>query len=214
MGSKTAFILMPFADVYEHLISSTLNEAGYIVKRADDIKSQNNIIGDIIGSIIDSDIVVADLTGSNPNVYYELGIAHALDKKVILITQEIDDLPFDLKPYRVITYSSHFFKMEQAKKELRELAIEAFNGSLPFSNPVKDFGNVHISLGEGRDFDDSIKILPMEGLGLIDYHIMFDDGFKGITIITSEIASKLIGELTPSVKKYSEKISSGKYDLK
>lgn len=73
MNKKTAFILMPFADefsdVYEYLISNGLQDAGYAVKRADDIKSQSNIIGDIIEGIINSDLVVADLTGANPNVY-------------------------------------------------------------------------------------------------------------------------------------------------
>ena len=138
---------MPFAaefeDVYKYLISEGLESAGYIVKRADDIKSQSNIIGDIVKGITTSDLIVADLTGANPNVYYELGIAHALNKKVILITQEIDDLPFDLRSYRVIGYSVYFAKMNQAKKELSELANEAFNGRLPFGNPVKDFGNIN-----------------------------------------------------------------------
>ena len=138
---------MPFAeefkDVYQCLILEVLEEAGYTVIRADDIKSQSNIISDIVKGIITSDLIVADLTGSNPNVYYELGIAHALDKKVILITQEINELPFDLRSYRVVGYSVHFAKITKAKKELFELATEAFKSNLPFGNPVKDFGNIN-----------------------------------------------------------------------
>jgi hypothetical protein len=84
VNNKTAFILMPFADeftdVYKYLITDALQDTGYTVKRADDIKSQNNILGDIIAGIVTSDLIVADLTGANPNVYYELGIAHALNK--------------------------------------------------------------------------------------------------------------------------------------
>lgn len=82
MEHKKAFILMPFTeslnDVYDFLIKGALVEAGYQVKRADDIKSQSNILEDIVKGIIESDLIVADLTDSNANVYYELGIAHAL----------------------------------------------------------------------------------------------------------------------------------------
>jgi hypothetical protein len=49
-------------------------------------------------------VLVAELTGRNPNVFYELGMAHTLGKSVILITQSIDDVPFDLRHQRVIPY--------------------------------------------------------------------------------------------------------------
>ena len=141
MSNKKAFVLMPFAeelsDVYKYLISESLDAAGYEAKRADDILSQNNILGDIIEGIATSDLIVADLTGANPNVYYELGIAYALNKKVILLTQAIDELPFDLRSFRVVSYSIHFSKMNQAKEELIAMASEATKGNLPFGNPVK-----------------------------------------------------------------------------
>jgi hypothetical protein len=72
MSTKTAFVLMPFDDefndVYKHFIHDCLLNAGYVVKRADEIKGQNNILGDIVGGIIKSDLIVADLTGANPKV--------------------------------------------------------------------------------------------------------------------------------------------------
>ncbi len=71
---------MPFAaefqQIYSSFIVGALQEAGYEVSRADDIVSQQNILQDVVQSTIESDLVVADLTGANPNVYYELGIAH------------------------------------------------------------------------------------------------------------------------------------------
>ncbi len=219
MNNKTAFILMPFADefsdVYEYLICNGLQDVGYAVKRADDIKSQRNIIGDIIEGIINSDLIVADLTGANPNVYYELGIAHALNKKVILITQEIDELPFDLRSYRVIGYSTHFTKMNQAKKELSELALEAFNGTLPFGNPVKDFGNITPSSGVTANALNSEKIeTSTEDLGLFDYRIMLEDGFEELGSMLTEVGDKLANEVTPEITKTSEKINSGKLSTK
>lgn len=219
MSKKAAFILMPFADnfsdVYKFLISESLENAGYAVKRADDIKSQRNIIGDIIGGIINCDLIVADLTGANPNVYQELGIAHALNKKVILITQEIEELPFDLRSYRVIGYSTHFAKMNQAKKELNDLALEAFNNILPFGNPVKDFGNIDQPLDVTKTtlYSGKTDILT-EDLGLFDYRVMLEDGFEELGRIVTEVGSKLANEVTPEITKSSEKLNSCKKNAK
>ncbi len=208
-----AFVLMPFAeefaDVYQYLISEGLESAGYNVKRADDIKSQNNIIGDIIEGIISSDLIVADLTGANPNVYYELGIAHALNKKVILITQEIDDLPFDLRSYRVIGYSVHFAKMNQAKKQLAELALEAFNNTLPFGNPVKDFGNTHRDSKELQLLPNDYSDDESEGeLGLLDYRVKLEEAFSELTTIINDVGTKLEHEVTPEINKTAGMLNS------
>lgn len=218
MNKKTVFILMPFADefsdVYKYLISDALESAGYTVKRADDIKSQNNIIGDIVEGIVTSDLIVADLTGENPNVYYELGLAHALNKKVILLTQEIEELPFDLRSYRVISYSTHFAKMNQAKEELTELASKAFNNTLSFGNPVKDFGNIHpeslvSEIKNSNEIDSSA-----EDLGIFDYRVMLEDGFEEIGGIVTEVGNKLEKEVTPEITRSGEKLNSGKFNTK
>ena len=65
-----------------------------------------NIVEDIWKALLTSQYVVADVTGKNSNVYYELGIAHTLGKKVILLTQEISDIPFDTRHLRHIVYSN------------------------------------------------------------------------------------------------------------
>ena len=78
---------------------------------AGDEDNQQNILADIIPPIYYADIVIADLTGLNPNVMYELGIAHSFNKKTIMITRdELGCLPFDLKQYRAKDYSTHFKK--------------------------------------------------------------------------------------------------------
>lgn len=210
---------MPFAeelsDVYKYLISDGLAAAGYEAKRADDILSQNNILGDIIEGIATSDLIVADLTGANPNVYYELGIAHALNKKVILLTQEIDDLPFDLRSYRVVAYSVHFAKMNQAKEELIELASGAIKGSLPFGNPVKDFYGTKLVYTEPYA---EILSAPESGndeeLGLLDYRVKLEEGFEELGSIVTDVGSKLEKEVTPEITASGEKLSSGKYTTK
>lgn len=219
MSIKKAFVLMPFAeelsDVYRYLIADGLTNAGYDVKRADDILSQNNILSDIIAGIVSSDLIVADLTGANPNVYYELGIAHALNKKVILLTQDIDELPFDLRSYRVVSYSVHFAKMNQAKQELYELASEAIKGNLPFGNPVKDFCGTKQHSGESLMCNSDMHEEDSEvDYGLLDYRVKLEDGFEELGQIVTEVGSKLENEVTPQISKSGEKLNSGKYTTK
>jgi hypothetical protein len=92
--------------------------------------------------IVEADLVVADLTDGNPNVYYELGLAHALRKRVILLTQEAAALPFDLRAYRVVEYDTHFARIDSARGTLLDLARGAASGQTVFGNPVSDFAGV------------------------------------------------------------------------
>ncbi len=102
------FVLMPFEEPftsrYRKYIEKPLKKKGYNISRADDIFRPNSIIDDIRELITSSDIIIAELTGKNPNVFYELGIAHQLKKYVILICQQKEDVPFDLKHIRTIFY--------------------------------------------------------------------------------------------------------------
>ena len=75
---------------------------------------------DIIQPIYESDIVIADLTGLNPNVMYELGLAHSFNKKTIVITKDdLSQLPFDLKQYRAKDYDTHFLRFEELLNYLK-----------------------------------------------------------------------------------------------
>lgn len=89
-----AFVLMPFEPefdrIFERLIQPTLAEVGYEVQRADTDLSQRNIMRKIIEGIANADLIVAELTGNNPNVFYELGVAHGLQKPVIMISQDVE----------------------------------------------------------------------------------------------------------------------------
>ncbi len=103
------FVLMPFSDelrpVYEDHIVPTCKELGIIVARADQIFSTNPVMYDVREAVTSARYVIADLTRLNPNVFYEVGICHALGKDVILITQDRDDqVPFDLRHIRRIRY--------------------------------------------------------------------------------------------------------------
>jgi len=100
---------MPFADelkpVYEDHVKAVTQRLGLAAVRADDFFAANLIISDVWNAINQARILIADCTGRNPNVFYELGIAHTLGKPVILIAQSADDIPFDIRHIRTILYN-------------------------------------------------------------------------------------------------------------
>ncbi len=107
--SDTCFVIMPFAkpigDYYDKIYSPSIQKAGLSPIRADnEIFGTGKIIEQIWAGINGAKVLIADLTGRNPNVFYELGLAHALEKPVVLICANETDVPFDLKHIRVIYY--------------------------------------------------------------------------------------------------------------
>lgn len=102
------FVAMPFRKelepVYRDHICNVTRGLDLKVGRADELFSDQSIVDEIWALIINSQIVIADCTGRNPNVFYEIGIAHTVGKPVIAITQSSDDVPFDLSHRRYIKY--------------------------------------------------------------------------------------------------------------
>lgn len=109
MNEQLVFVLSPFEEpfntIYEdHLRTAVESIQGLSCQRADDIYDNRPIIEDIWRYTNEARILIAELTGRNPNVFYETGIAHTVGKEVILIAQSMDDVPFDLKHLRCIVY--------------------------------------------------------------------------------------------------------------
>jgi hypothetical protein len=105
----TCFIVMPFADplgsYYEKVYKPAIEKAGLTPIRADnEIFGTGKIIDQIWSGINSAKVLIAELTDRNPNVFYELGLAHALQKPVVLISSNEKDVPFDLHYIRVIYY--------------------------------------------------------------------------------------------------------------
>jgi hypothetical protein len=94
----------PFDDYYEKIYKPAIEAANLESIRGDEVYGTGAIIDDIFREILESELVLCDSTGRNPNVNYELGIAHALKKPAVIITQDINDVPFDYRHLRVITY--------------------------------------------------------------------------------------------------------------
>ena len=206
---------MPFAEefsaVYSGFIKTTLEEAGYEVSRADELISHQNILKDIVRGIGVADLIVADLTSANPNVYYELGLAHALGKKVILLTQEVSEIPFDLQAYRVVEYSTHFAEIDAARKSLREIAEGALSDSAAFGNPISDF--LGLSRVSGTDSRAPATETPSdEATGLLDDVVAVEDGFESLSGLVEEInrETEVIGAHTTRTVENLNRLGSGK----
>jgi len=103
------FVLMPFSAPFDRLFVEVIMPAtkalGLKCLRADNFFSSTPIIEDIWTQIFRSALIIADVTGKNPNVFYELGIAHTLGKPVTIITQTKCDVPSDISYLRYFEYS-------------------------------------------------------------------------------------------------------------
>lgn len=159
--NNEAFVILPFEDEFEKLyhdkIVPLLEENNYSVKKADSLSTQRNIIEDIIDGITNADLIIADLTGLNANVFYELGIAHGLGIPTVLITQDVEELPFDLSAYKNVEYSLRYDEIEEFSKELSDICSSHNEGEIAFGSPVSDYTNVNIKGSNRRNSSESVK---------------------------------------------------------
>ncbi len=109
LNEQLVFVLSPFGEPFDNIfadhIKPSIESLGKLkCVRADDIYDNQSIIEDIWRYSNEAKLLISELTGRNANVFYETGIAHTIGKDVILITQSMDDVPFDLRHLRCIVY--------------------------------------------------------------------------------------------------------------
>lgn len=150
------FVLMPFSekfiDVYKVGIKPACKDAGAYCERVDEQIFVENILERVYNQIAKADLVVSEMTGRNPNVFYETGYAHALNKRVILLTQNADDIPFDLKHYPHIVYGESISVLKDELEKRVRWSIE---------NPKNSLSNVDLNLeftANGKPLDNNPQI--------------------------------------------------------
>lgn len=146
---KNCFVVCPIGDessdirkqadiLFDHVIEPACDKFNFNPIRADKIATTGLITNKVIKNLRDAEIVVADLTGHNPNVFYELGVRHALNKHVILIKNKKDKRPFDIQSINIIDYSSLDDPKEMQKlknnviKHIESILNEPEEVDLPF----------------------------------------------------------------------------------
>jgi thiol-disulfide isomerase/thioredoxin len=145
------FVIMPFgkhgsqeyrnnSNRYKNYIRPALEEYSNHVKRADEFDHLGNINKDIIEYLFSSQIVIADLTGKNANVFYELGIRHALRRNTTIpIVKSGEQIPFDVSAYRTIVYDDNEQGLVILKSDLKnKIEIALRQTPLHIDNPVYD----------------------------------------------------------------------------
>lgn len=122
VNKATCFLIMPFgeewSDTVSKILKDVMSEEGISTIRADEMHGEN-VMEDVWNAIVKSEYMIADVTGKNPNVYYELGIAHTLGKKILLLTQKTGDIPFDTRHLRHIVYSNDLSGFDSIKNGVK-----------------------------------------------------------------------------------------------
>lgn len=137
MSDKTCFVVTAIGSpgdatnkhankVLRNLIQPVCEELGYNVVRVDQESSSGNINDSIINHLKHDHLVIADMTGHNPNAFYELGFREALNLPMIPIIHHGESLPFDVSSNRTIMYSLEVEDIDVAKNKLHEM-IESFD---------------------------------------------------------------------------------------
>ena len=156
---KTCFVISPIGDdgsevrlradrVLLHIIKPALQPLGYEIVRADSMPKTGMITSQIVNAIVDSDLVIADLTGHNPNVFYELAIRHCANKPYIHLIEKGDRLPFDIHGVRAIPISVNDIAVASAAVESIKDNVRAYENGHSADSPVSIARKVGELLGD------------------------------------------------------------------
>lgn len=179
---------MPFGEqlkeIYLEIYKPICIELRFHCWRVDEISRPGSITKDIVQGIVDSDIIIADLTWINPNVFYELGIAHTLNKRTIMTCQKNEVIPFDISNYRVIIYQHTLTGCKELAKKLKKAINEVIDTDDAYSNPVTDILSIptiirinHQPLSEILNFS---KITPAVRRYLYENEIIYSSDVSKI----------------------------------
>lgn len=169
--SFDVFVLMPFSiDLLPVFggVKEVAAELGLTAGRADDFFSSKAVMADIWSGICSARAVVADCSGRNPNVFYEIGIAHTLGKPVILQTKDFNDIPFDLRHMRTIVYQ-HQGGMGLYKTSLLKTMKETIALASSPTVTGKDRRTTHIARSDGDEQAARQTLATLEGTWRLIY---------------------------------------------
>ncbi|SDN88686.1 hypothetical protein [Lentzea jiangxiensis] len=137
--------------IFKHVIAATLEPLGYKVTRGDTIDQSGLITTQVIDKLLNSELVIADLTDHNPNVFYELAVRHAASKPFIHLMAEGQSIPFDIQGMRTVFFNyQDLDSVYEAKRQLVNM-VEVIEDGAPVETPV----TYTIDLQQLRQSDNS-----------------------------------------------------------
>ena len=134
---KKCFVVSPIGDagtdirknadqLYQHIIKPVCEKCGFVAQRVDDFNTSNSITQEILDALNDYDLVIADLTGHNPNVFFEIGYRTKSQKPIIHLKRKDETIPFDVSSIRTFEYDLTDLDMVTATKDRLEQVIKNF----------------------------------------------------------------------------------------
>lgn len=178
---KRIFVFQPFSPQFDaafQLIQAAAQSAGVETWRLDQVAVAGSITEQLYEAIEKSDLIICDITHSNPNVMYELGYAHALRKPVILISQRSEHMPFDVRSVRMLYYDAELGRQTEFVRNLEATIQEALQHPDQFSARPKTETAVNTVFVSYSHKDNAflgrlrVHLKPLERQGLMD---MWDD---------------------------------------
>ena len=210
LGSPARVIWESSLEIYEGVIQAACTFLGIDAVRADQISISGDITDQIFRRLYESDIVIADITGANANVMYELGLRHSLNKLTIQVADGSTALPFDVKAIRTIMINRTQFGLIDARKKLTAAIEQGLQGA---PEPVAAT-RVWEALRNGTATDmspilgpESLKGVPSidddDSDGYLELMAKLNTAFEPLSATTEEIAACIvtIGEETESARR-------------
>lgn len=212
---KICFIISPIGEegteiredsdqVLKHIITGPMEQLGYEVIRADKISEPGIITTQIIEHIVEDALVIADLTGKNPNVFYELALRHAIRKPLVQMIKKGEVIPFDVAATRIIQFDLHNLdSVAAAKDDILSQVKSLESGKSEVHNPIsvsldlkvlKESGNI-----EERSLADIVEAIS-------DLRLAVTSVDKGL------FSSKVFLELKEMLENLPSRIE-GRFDL-
>lgn len=215
---KTCFVISPIGEegsetrersdkVLKHIICGTVEQLGYEVVRADKISEPGIITTQIIEHIIGSELVIADLTDKNPNVFYELALRHAIRKPLVQLIMKGEAIPFDVAATRIIQFDLHDLdSVASAKDQIASQVKSLESGKGEVDNPISVSIDLKV-LREGNieeralaDIVESISDLRL-AVTSVDKGIASSKTFEEMRTMIEQLPSKIEDRLDPDFRR-------------
>lgn len=190
-AAKECFVISPIGEdgsdirrradqILKHVIRPAVEQKGYRAIRADEIDKPGIITSQVIQRVVDDPLVIADLTGRNPNVFYELAIRHAIRKPLVQIIQKGEAIPFDVASTRTISVNhKDLDSVDEAKRKIMDQITVLEDGKDEIETPI----SVSLDLQLLRQSDDP------EDRSLADLVDAVAEIRTGLTRVESKIGS-------------------------
>lgn len=162
IGSEGSEVRKRADDVLNYIVKPALEEIGYKVERADESTEAGSISKSVIEKVLHSDLVVADLSNHNPNVFYELALRHAIAKPFVQIIVKDEKIPFDIFDIRTISYELDLAGADKAKKAIQDFT-KTVQDSDRVETPVTEVISLsNLNFNNNGESDSSILIEELQ----------------------------------------------------